>query len=305
VQPKAVDYVRDATTNSCLRKWLAKPATACSKSSYESDSYYPNHAEVREAPTNYRRNPWEQVKAYYYSDEYYSDDEYSRDPNVDYAETTCYQPGISTRSSHASGAFHHDISTQPWQCQPNSSSGKSLVKQDPQNRSYPRPRKARKRHKKKHPKPSPPSPPVAGALCAQTKETRPLPDHPPIPPTMESSYEHKKMPNQGIPNKAERAQPTETHPPTIHPPYPLTMESFYRWYAEQGCPKPDPDYSWTPNVSKAPEKAQATISSESDSDSHYSGRFDGAKAPDPTPPNAHMGRGHPLRRECPLNQSML
>jgi hypothetical protein len=160
------------------------------------DSYYPNHADVREAPTNYRRNPPEQVKAadnlYYYflnsdysdknysddeysrdpdvdnlyrnylnsdySDEYYSDDEYSRDTDVDYADITCYQPGTSTRSSYASGAFHPGISPQLWQCQPNSSSGKSLVKQDPQNRSYPKPRKARKRHKKKHPKPSTPSP---------------------------------------------------------------------------------------------------------------------------------------------------
>jgi hypothetical protein len=124
--------------------------------------------------------------------------------------TTCYQPGTSTRSSYASGAFHPGISTQPWQCQPNSSSRKSLVKQDPQNRSHPKPRKARKRHKKKRPKPSPLSPPVTGALCAQIKETQQLPDHPPIP-TMESSYEHKKRPNQGsppTPNKAERAQPT-------------------------------------------------------------------------------------------------
>jgi hypothetical protein len=158
----------------------AKPA--CSMSSY-ADSYYLNHADVREAPTNYRRNPQEQVKAadnlYYYflnsdysdeyysddeyfrdpdvdnlyrnylkpdySDEYYSDEAYSRDPDVDYADTTCYQPGASTRSSYASGASHPGISTQPWQCQPNSSSGKSLVKQDPQNRSYLTPRKARKR----------------------------------------------------------------------------------------------------------------------------------------------------------------
>jgi hypothetical protein len=206
-------------------------------SSYESDSYYPNHAYVREAPTNYRRNPWEQVKAadnlYYYflhsdysdeyypadeysrdpdvdnlyryylnsdySDSYYSDDEYSRDPDVDYADTTCYQPGTSTRSSCASGAFYPGISPQPWQCQPNSSSGKSLVKQDPQNRSYPKPWKARKRHKKKRPKPSPPSPPVTGTLCAQIKETQQLPDHPPIPLTMESSYEHKRSPDQGSP----------------------------------------------------------------------------------------------------------
>jgi hypothetical protein len=255
VQPKAVDCVRDATTNSHLSEWQAKHVTACSKSSYESDSYYPNHADVREAPTNYRRNPWEQVKAYHYSDEY------------------------------------HDISSQPWQCQPNSSSGKSLVKQDPQNRSYTRPRKARKRHKT-HPKPSPSSPPVAGALCAQIKETQQLPDHPTSPPTMESSHEHKKRPNQGsppTPNKAECAQPTETHSPTIHPPYPLTMESFYRWYAEQGCSTPNPDYSWTPNVCKAREKAETTISSESDSDSHYSDRFDSAKAPYSTPPNTHMG----------------
>jgi hypothetical protein len=117
-------------------------------SSYESDSYYPNHADVREAPTNYRRN---QVKSannlYYYflnsdySDEYYSGDEYSRDPDVDNlyrnylksdyrdeycsddgysrdpdvdcADTTCYQPGTSTRSSYTSGAFHPGISPQP------------------------------------------------------------------------------------------------------------------------------------------------------------------------------------------------
>jgi hypothetical protein len=67
------------------------------------------------------------------------------------------------------------------------------------------------------------------------------------------------------------------------------MESFYRWYAEQRCPTPNPNYSWTPNVSKAREKAEATISSESDSDSHYSDRFDSEKAPDLTPSNAHMG----------------
>jgi hypothetical protein len=228
-----------------------------------------------------------------YSDEYYSDDEYSRDPDVDYAYTTCYQPGTSTRSSCASGAFHPGISPQPWQCQLSSSSDKSLAKQDPQNRSYPRPRKARKRHKKKRPKPSPPSPPVTGALCAQIKETQQLPDHPPTTPlTMESAHEHKKRHSQGsplTPKKAEPAQPTETHPLTIHPPYPLTMESFYRWYEEQGCPTPNPDYSWTPTVSKAIEKTEATISYESDSDSYHSDYFDSAKAPDPTPTNAHMG----------------
>jgi hypothetical protein len=69
------------------------------------------------------------------------------------------------------------------------------------------------------------------------------------------------------------------------------MESFYRWYAEQGCSTPNPDYSWTPNVSKAREKAEATISSESDSDSHYSivQRHHIQHLPTPT-------WGHPLRR---------
>jgi hypothetical protein len=97
-------------------------------------------------------------------------------------------------------------------------------------------------------------------------------------------HEHKKRHNQGsppTPKKAERAYPTETHPPTIHPPYPLTMETGM----EQGCSTPP----WTPNVSKAREKAEATISSESDSDSYYSDYFDSANAPDPTPTNAHMG----------------
>jgi hypothetical protein len=60
------------------------------------------------------------------------------------------------------------------------------------------------------------------------------------------------------------------HLPSTHPPYPLTMESFYRWYAEQGCSTPPR----TPNVSKASEKAEATISSESDPDSYYSDYFD-------------------------------
>jgi hypothetical protein len=46
-----------------------------------------------------------------YSDEYYSDD----DPDVDYTDTMCYQPGLSTRRSRASGASHHGISSQPWQ----------------------------------------------------------------------------------------------------------------------------------------------------------------------------------------------
>jgi hypothetical protein len=69
----------------------------------ESDSSCPNCADVyvREAPTNYRRNPPEQVKAsdslysYFlnsdYSDEYYFDyDEYSSDPDLDYTTDTFY-----------------------------------------------------------------------------------------------------------------------------------------------------------------------------------------------------------------------
>jgi hypothetical protein len=185
---------------------------------FYSDEYY--------SDDEYSRDPnVDNLHRYYpnpdYSDEYYSDDEHSRDPDVDYADTTCYQPGISTRSSCASGAFHHDISTQPWQCQPNSSSGKSLVKQDPQNRSYPKPRKARKRHKMKHPKPSPLHHLLQEPCAHRPRRLSNCPTTPPIPPTMESSHEHKKMPNQGsppTPNKAERAQPTETHPPTHHPP---------------------------------------------------------------------------------------
>jgi hypothetical protein len=68
--------------------------------SYESDSSCPNCADVyvREAPTNYRRNPPEQVKAsdsLYshflnsdYSDVYYFDyDEYSSDPDLDYTDS--------------------------------------------------------------------------------------------------------------------------------------------------------------------------------------------------------------------------
>jgi hypothetical protein len=55
-QPKAVDCVSDAT-NRYLREWQAN--------SYKSDSSCPNRANVyvREAPTNYRRNPRKQVKA--------------------------------------------------------------------------------------------------------------------------------------------------------------------------------------------------------------------------------------------------
>jgi hypothetical protein len=65
---------------------------------------------------------------------------------------------------------------------------------------------------------------------------------------------------------------------------------FYRWYAEQGCPAINRDYSWTPTVSKVCEEAEVTLSSESDSDSYYSDRFDGVCARNSTtPPNTHVG----------------
>ena len=67
------------------------------------------------------------------------------------------------------------------------------------------------------------------------------------------------------------------------------MESLYRWYAEQGCPKINPDYSWTSTVAKALEETEITLTSKSDSDSYYSDSFDSAKARDPTPPTAHIG----------------
>jgi hypothetical protein len=104
---------------------------------------------------------------------------------------------------------------QPWQRQPNSSSGKSLAKQDSQNRRYPKPRKARKGHQKKRSKPS-----VTGALCAQIKETQQLPDHPPPTPLiMESSYEHKTRYNQGSPPTPKKGPSPQRliHPPSAHP----------------------------------------------------------------------------------------
>jgi hypothetical protein len=129
---------------------------------------------------------------------------------------------------------------------------------------------------------------VTGALCAQIKETQQPAESPPSP--WRAPIHTKRGTTRDHPqHRRKLTQPTETHPPTIHLPYPLTMESFYRWYAEQGFPTPNPDYSWTPTVSKAREEAEVTLSSESDSDSYHSDRFDSAKAADPTPPNAHMG----------------
>jgi hypothetical protein len=70
-------------------------------------------------------------------------------------------------------------------------------------------------------------------------------------------------------------------------PYPLTMESFYSWYAEQGCPKINDDYSYGPQpVSKACEEAEVNFSSESDSHSRYLDCFDSVSARDQTPPNS-------------------
>jgi hypothetical protein len=135
------EYSRDPDVDNLYRYFL--------KSDYR-DEYYSDDEYSRDPDVD---NLYRYFLKSDYSDEYYSDDddEYSRDPDVDYTDTICYQPGLSTRSSCASGAFHHGISPQPLQCQPNSSSGKSLAKQDPQNRSYPKPRKkARKRHKKVH-----------------------------------------------------------------------------------------------------------------------------------------------------------
>jgi hypothetical protein len=116
-QPNTFDCVSGTTANSYLREWQDKPATACTMFSYESDSSCPKCADVyvRKAPTNYRRNPPEQVKAadslysFFlnsgYSDEYYSDyEEYSSDPDFDYTDTLCYRPDISN---------HPGISPQP------------------------------------------------------------------------------------------------------------------------------------------------------------------------------------------------
>jgi predicted XRE-type DNA-binding protein len=135
------------------------------------------------------------------------------------------------------------------------------VKQDPQNRRYPKPRKARKRNKKKRLKPTPPSPTVTGALCTQIKETHTKRG------TTRDHLQHRRKLSVPSPQRL-------LHSPSTHP---------------TPSPTPNPDYSWTPNVTKSREKAEATISSESASDSYYSDCFDSAKAPDPTLTNAHMG----------------
>jgi hypothetical protein len=226
---EASDLIRDASAPvKTDQTWYPPTNNTTPKPRY---SYFLNsdYSDEYYSDDGYSRDPdIDNLYRYFlnsdYRDEYYSDDDYSRDPDVDYTDTICYQPGISTRSSCASGAIHHGISLQPWQRQPTRGAGKSLVKQNPQNRSYPtKPRKERERHKKKRPKPSPPSPPVTGALCAQIKETQQRSDHPPILLPTESAHEHKKRHNQGSPptsKKAERAQPTDSsahHPPTLPP----------------------------------------------------------------------------------------
>jgi hypothetical protein len=210
------------------------------KAYYYSDEYYSDDKYSRGPDVD---NPYRYYPNPDYSDEYYSDDEYARDPDVDYADTACYQPGTSTRSLYASGAFHHDISPQPWQCQPKNSSGKSLTKQDQQNRSYPKPRKARKRHKKKHPKPSPPSPPVAGALCAQTKETHQLPDHPPIPPPWRAPMNTKRgLTRDHLQHRIKLNVPSPQRlirPPSTHPP-PSPWRAFTAGMKNKDVPPPTP-----------------------------------------------------------------
>jgi hypothetical protein len=125
--------------------------------SYESNLSRPNCADVYTNKLQKKSTRESQgLYSYFlnsdYSDEYYSDyDEYSSDPDFAYTDTLCYHPGISNRSSCSSGAFHPGVSPQPGKSQPKPGAGESLVKQDPQNRSYPIPRKARKRYKKKHP----------------------------------------------------------------------------------------------------------------------------------------------------------
>lgn len=57
------------------------------------------------------------------------------------------------------------------------------------------------------------------------------------------------------------------------------MKSLHRWYKAHGCPTINEDYSYGPQpVSK---EAEVTLSSDSDSESHYLDR-------EPIPPNAHM-----------------
>jgi hypothetical protein len=152
----------------------------------------------------------------------------------------CYQPGLSTRKSRASGAFHHGTSSQPWQRQPNSSPCKSLTKRDQQNRRCPRPRKARKRHKKKRPKETPPSPTVMGALCTQIKENQQLSCHPTTPFTMDNAHEHKKRPYQGSPPKTSVPSPQRLlHSPSIHP-TPSLWRASTAGMQNKDVPRPTP-----------------------------------------------------------------
>jgi hypothetical protein len=105
----------------------------------------------------------------------------------------------------------------PWvKGQLTSSSGESLAEQDPQNRSYPRPRKARKWYKKKRPKPSPPSPPLMGVLYAQIKETQQLADHSPT-----HTPHHGETPKEAWPGITSNTEESWACPayraPSTHP----------------------------------------------------------------------------------------
>jgi hypothetical protein len=270
VQLKTGDCVSDATTNTYLREWQAKPATECSMFCYESAQTYTcvKHQQTTKEIHQSKSRLLTTCTAIFLN------------PDLDYTNTLCYRPGISNRSPCSSGAFNLGVSHQLWKSQPTGGAGKSVAKQDRQNRSYPHPRKARKRHKKKRPKPSPPS---------QIKETQQLTDYPPAPLTIESVYKHKKKRTQGSPPTSKKVECAQSRDPAIS--HPLTMESFYRWYAEeQGCSTINPDYSWTPTVSKTRKEAEVTLNSESDSDSNYSDFFDSAKTRDPTHPNVHIGK---------------
>jgi hypothetical protein len=170
---------------------------------------------------------------------------------------------------------------------------------------------------------------LRGALCAQIKETLQLPDHPPIPLTMESAYEHKKrdITRDHLQHRRKLSVPSPQrliHPPSTHPtpsPWrastagmqnkdvPISTMITHIVPCTGTCPLPisHHDLFHPPQKSqlnrgvvkdlakKDPQEAEVTLSSESDSDSYYLDYcFDSVSAPDqhlPTPT-----RGHPLRR---------
>jgi hypothetical protein len=99
VQPKAVDCVSDAATNSYLRqRQQAKPATECSMFSYKSDSSCPNcdqDSDIDEIRREWQARAADNMDRYVlnsdYSAEYCSDDEYSRDLYRHYVLSSWHQ----------------------------------------------------------------------------------------------------------------------------------------------------------------------------------------------------------------------